>query len=93
MAQSTQLPTEAQFNAYTAKLHTFRDTLPKEEQHMFDAMVHAAFQKDGAKDGAPTQDVQGYWWVAGGHPGWYGAPVYYGTPWAASYGYGYPVYY
>lgn len=89
MAEQTQLPNEAQFNAYASKLHAFRDTLPKEEQHMFDAMVHAAFQKDGAQ----SQDVQGYWWAAGGYPGWYGAPVYYGTPWAASYGYGYPVYY
>jgi hypothetical protein len=88
MSQQTKLPDEAQFNAFATKLRDFRGTLPKEEQHMFDAMVHSAFKKEGDQ----SQDVQGYWYVYGAYPGWYGAPVYYGTPWAYSYGYGYPYY-
>jgi len=51
-------------------------------------MVHSAFKQEGQEN----QDVQGYWYVYGAYPGWYAAPVYYGTPWAYSYGYGYPYY-
>ena len=87
MSEQAKLPSEAQFNAFAAKVREFRSTLPKEEQPMLDAMVHAAFKKED------QGDVQGYWWAPyPAYPAWYGAPVYYGTPWAYSYGYGYPVY-
>ncbi len=91
MSQQTPLPSAEKFNAFASRLKSFRDTLPKDEQPMLDAMVAAAFQQESK----PAQnDVQGYWWVAyPAYPGWYAAPVYYGTPWAAYYGYGYPVYY
>jgi hypothetical protein len=99
MSQQAQLPDEQKFNAFASKLKDFRETLPKDEQPMLDAMVAAAFQQE---DRPADNDVQGYWWAArgpyggmavGGNPGWYGAPVYAATPWAAYYGYGYPVYY
>jgi hypothetical protein len=91
MAEQAQLPNQDKINGFASKLKSFRDTLPQDEQPMLDAMVAAAFQQEAK----PAQgDVQGYWWVrAGGYPGWYGAPAYYGTPWATYYGYGYPVYY
>ena len=91
MSQQPQMPSQDQFNAFASRLKSFRDSLPKDEQPMLDAMVAAAFQQE---DKPAQNDVQGYWWVRyGAYPGWYAAPVYYGTPWAAYYGYGYPVYY
>jgi hypothetical protein len=97
MAEQTKLPSETEFNAFAGRLREFRGTLPGDQQQMLDAMVHAAFKTED------KGDVQGYWWAVrpspvgpvtvagpGPIPGWYGAPVYIGTPWAYSYGYGYP---
>jgi hypothetical protein len=99
MSEQAKLPSESEFNAFAGSLREFRSTLPAGQQSMLDAMVHAAFKTE------EKGDVQGYWWavapgpygpaVVGGPnivPGWYGAPVYAGTPWAYSYGYGYPYY-
>src|SRR4051794_1096497 len=65
MAQEQKLPSEAQFNAFANRLKEFRGGLNKEDQHMLDAMVHAAFKQEG-KD-----DVQGYWWAYPAYPAWY----------------------
>jgi hypothetical protein len=87
MSQEAKLPSQEQFNAFASRLKEYRGTLGKEDQHMFDAMVAAAFRQEN------QGDVQGYWWApAPAYPAWYGAPVYYGTPWAYSYSYGYPYY-
>jgi hypothetical protein len=83
MADQVQLPNETDFNAFAARVQEFRGTLPDAQQKMLDAMVHAAFKKDD------DADVQSYWYAYPAAPGWYGAPSYYGTPWATSYGYGY----
>ena len=99
MSQQGQLPNQEKFNEFANRLKGFRESLPQDEQPMLDAMVAAAFQQE---DKPAQNDVQGYWWAArgpygnvavGGYPGWYAAPVYYGTPWATYYTYGYPVYY
>ena len=91
MSEQANLPNQDKINGFASKLKSFRDTLPQDEQPMLDAMVAAAFHTD---EKPAEGDVQGYWYVRyGGYPGWYGAPVYYGTPWANYYGYGYPVYY
>lgn len=89
MAQQ-QLPSQEKMNAFAAKLKDFRGGLPNDEQHILDAMVASAFQ---TADKPADKDVQGYWWAYPAYPAWYGAPVYYGTPWVGYYGYGYPYYY
>ncbi len=83
LADQVQLPSETEFEAFAARVREFRSTLTDPQQKMLDAMVHAAFKKDGSRD------VVSYWWAYPAAPGWYGAPVYYGTPWAYSYNYGY----
>ena len=83
MAEQVPLPSEDEFNAFAARVREFRGTLTDPQQKMLDAMVHAAFKKDD------SADVESYWYAYPAAPGWYGAPVYYGTPWAYSYGYGY----
>ena len=93
MSEQPQLPNATQFNAFTTKLRDFRGTLPVEEQHMFDAMVHAAFKRDSE----PSEEVEGYWWSTRdytNYPGWYEAsvPSLGGTTWANSYRDGFATY-
>ena len=83
MGEQVELPSEADFDAFVARVREFRRTLTDSQQKMLDAMVHAAFKKDD------STEVESYWYAYPAAPGWYGAPVYYGTPWAYSYGYGY----
>ena len=81
-------PTDAQVEAFEAKLRAFRDSLPEDDQRLLNAMYYAANGQQEKDD-----DTHAYWVaagprgvVAGGYGGWAA------RPWGAAYGAYYPAY-
>ena len=85
MSAAQAQPTDAQFEAFTKKLRAWRETLPEEDQHLLDAMYHAAMGTHEEKD----EDVHSYW-VAAGPRGVAAGPGYAVRPWGVAYGTYYP---
>ncbi|HLH22248.1 MAG TPA: hypothetical protein VK066_06980 [Chloroflexota bacterium] len=93
MSEQDQMPSVAECQAFAQKLGQFRNTLPRQQQCMLDAMAMAAFAP------ADQPDVQGYEWFYGGpqytpstsshNPWWYngsGAAAWNQTVWGTTIG-------
>jgi len=83
-----QGPTQEQVEAFTNKLQEFRGTLGEGDQHLLDAMYHAAMGTHEQKD----EEVHAYW-VARGPRGGVAAGAGWGArPWGVAYNTYYPYY-
>ena len=56
---NTQLPSDAEMDAFAEKLNAFHDSLPGDQHRVLDALVGRAFARDDA-------DVQGYEYIWSG---------------------------
>jgi hypothetical protein len=84
MAGTSSRPTEAQVEAFVAKLRAYRDTLPEDEQRLLNSMFLAAVG-NRAEQTEQDEEVHAYWYA-------YPTTNWYASPWSYSYSYYYPRY-